>query len=442
MKKLLSIILMIMVLMASFSFTADALYNEYLENELYSECAILVCTDNNEVIFAKEPDKQTKPASLTKVVTALVVLDELKDLSEVYTVPQGCIDELMGTNSSLGGLKAGEQYAIYNLLCCLLVHSANDAATTLAYRITGDDRQAFVDKMNAKVEELGCTNSHFMNVHGLDDDDQYTSARDMSIIFAKAMENPVFAEIVAMPSYILPESNMQKERKIATTNFTILPGYKDYYCPNEIGGKTGTTSGAGHNLVSAATKNGYNYVCVAMGAPKEDFDNDYVDENGAFLDTKAMYDWAYDNLRLVSIASASKIVGEVKVKYGKSADHVTLCPSENSLGLMPKGVTADSLLIIVDEKSAPEVVNAPLKKGDYICKGEVMYADNSVAEIDLVASQDVKRSYFAYFIGELSTWVSSKAFKQGAVIVFVVLIAVVLLGYMVSAKNKKSKKKS
>ena len=436
MKKFLSIILITFLLLtAVFCVPAGAYYNEYLENDLYAECAILLCTDNNEVIFSKSSNKQVKPASLTKVITATVVLNECKDLEELYTIPESCITELSGTGSSVSGFKAGEQVSIYNLLCALLIQSANDAATALATYVTGTDRQAFVDKMNALAEELGCTNSHFVNVHGLDDDDQYVSATDMATFFQNAMKNETFAEIVAKTSYTLPETNMQKERKILTTNFTLSAGYKEYYCKYSIGGKTGSTSGAGHCLVSAATNDGYNYIAVALNAIKEDLDGDGVDENGSFIDVKAMYDWAFDNLRLVPVARSAKIVGEVSVKYGKNADHVSLCPAEDAFALLPTGNDEDSLLVLVKSDTLPDVVKAPVKKGDVICKGEVYYANDVVAEIDLVASEDVSRSFASYFATLAENIASSATYKIIFLFVFLLLVVVIIL-FVLRLRNK------
>lgn len=440
MKKLSSSLLIFIILaLTVFGTGAGAVYNDRLENELYSDCALLLCTDNNEIIFSKNINKQTKPASLTKVVTALVVLSQCSNMDEVYTIPESCIRELDGTGSSLGGHKAGEQVRIYDLLCNMLIHSANEAATALATYVTGNDRQAFVDKMNALAQELGCTNSHFMNVHGLDDEDQYVSAMDMATFFKAAMENSVFAEIVAKSEYMMPETNMNKERKITTTNFTMMPGYKDYFCKYSTGGKTGTTSGAGHCLVSGASNNGYNYICVALNSVKEDLDGDNVDENGAFVDTKAMYDWAFTNLRLVPIASTAKIVGEVPVKYGKGTDYVTLCPGENAYGLMPRGVDENSVLIQVKEDTLPKSLSAPVKKGEKICRGQVYYANDVVSEIDLVASSEVKRSFISGILSAAERLVDSPYFRLLAVVI--IAIPLLIIGLSFYARSKKRKKR-
>ena len=238
-KKIISLAIALITILTLFNIFAFADYNEYLENELYSDSAVLICTDNDEVIFQKNMNKQSKPASMTKVITASVVLENCSDLTQVVTVPESCIRELDGTGSSMSGLKIGETITVYDLLCCLLIPSANDAATILANFITGDDRQAFVDKMNALAESLGCVNSHFMNVHGLDDDDQYTTPCDMAKFLKNAMQYSVFEEISGMLNYTLPESNLQKERTINSTNYTLNKAYKDYYCPYSKGGKRG-----------------------------------------------------------------------------------------------------------------------------------------------------------------------------------------------------------
>lgn len=438
MKKLIAILLSLTAIFSAFfAVPAEAIYNNLIDSEFHSDCFLLLCTDNDEILFAKDKNKQSRPASLTKVITATIVLENCKDTSEMVTVPEACITELEGTGSSLGGLMPGEVMSVYDLLCCLLIHSANDAATTLAYYITGDNRQAFIDKMNALAEELGCTNSHFVNVHGLDDDDQYTTVADMAVFFKHAMQYSVFEEIIQMSEYQLPATNKQQARTIRTTNFTLLPGYKDYHIRYSKGGKTGSTSLAGSNLVMGASHNGYNFIAVAMNAEKKDFDNDGVDENGAFLDCKLMVDWAFENLRLVSIAESAKTVGEIPVTFAKGTDFVTLSASESSFSLMPKDIEPSSLLIRIDPETMPDHLTAPVKKGEKVCEGIVLHSGEEIARIDLVASTDIKRSFIAGVMAKLGSVFSSPLFKllAIAVIVFIIVVAIV-------TKRKMKKKKS
>lgn len=437
MKRFLSLLCAAAILFSVFCLPSHATYNDYIEDKFYSDCFILVCTDNNEIIFAQNINKQTKPASLTKIVTASVILENIHDLQQIVTVPQHCLDELVGTGSSTGGLKAGETYTVYNLLCCLLISSANDAATVLADYLTGENREEFIDKMNALADSLGCTNSHFVNVHGLDDEDQYTSASDMALLLKNAMSYSTFAEISSMLSYDLPASNMQEERTIRTTNYTLSSAYKDYYNKYINGGKTGNTSGAGHCLAVSASNNGYNYIAVAMNAPQEDVDDDGYTENGSFMDCRMMLDWAFSNLSLVSIADAAKIVAEVPVRFGKSVDFVTLCPSSSAYSLMPKGVSSGSLLVRVKEGSVPDHVTAPIKKGEYICDGEVLYADEVIAEIELVASAEIKRSFFSFFGTLFLDLFSSPQFKLFAILVFIAIIIIIVMKKTGVLKSKK-----
>ena len=237
MKKLLSV-LFIAAFLASYIFCvpSSAAYNDYLNKTTYSDCLFLMSSDNNEVIFDKNAGMQTAPASLTKIVTAIVVLENCPDLNATVTVTEQCIRELDGTGSSLGGLKAGEQLSIYNLLCCLMLASANEAATVLANHVTNGDREKFVAMMNETAERLGCVNSHFVNPHGLDHEDQYVTARDVATFLLYAMEFPAFAEIVGRTKYTLPETNLQKERNLYNTNNLLNRAYADYYCEYEKGG--------------------------------------------------------------------------------------------------------------------------------------------------------------------------------------------------------------
>ncbi len=427
MKKILSILLTAVLFVSMFGFTnANAAYDEVMKSmELYSDCILLVSTDNNEVIFSKNANKQSAPASLTKVITSIVVLENCSDLNAIVTVPESCIRELDGTGSSMGGIKPGEQLSVYNLLSYLLLVSANEAATTLADYISGGDRAKFISMMNEVAERLGCTNSHFENPHGLDHDNQYVTATDMAKFITHAMTFPAFEEIVGRTSYVLPETNMQQSRTIHSTNYMLNSAYKDYYCKYVRGGKTGSTSNAGRCFVAVASKDGYNYVAVALDSPFGDVDNDGVSENGTFLDCKEMFEWTFSNIELVAIADTTRVVGEVPVKYAKSVDYITLSPAETVYSLVPKGTDSGSLLVeLVD---APEAIKAPVRKGDIICKGRVLYAGEVIKEIDLVSNIDAKISIFAFLGSTAKAVLSSWIFRIAAIAVIVALIIFILM---------------
>lgn len=428
MKRLLSIILTAAVLCGIFCLPSDAAYDSAMEGEtFYSDCLLLVSADNGEVIFEKNARKQTPPASLTKVITSIVVLENCEDLNTTVTVSESNIRELDGTGSSLGGLKAGEQLSVYDLLCCMLMQSANEAATTLADFISNGDREKFVSMMNEVAEKLGCTNSHFVNPHGLDDENQYVTAEDMAKFLTRAMEFPAFSEIVARLSYTLPKTNLQEERIIRTTNNMLNSAYKDYYCKYVKGGKTGSTSVAGRCVVEFASKDGYNYIGVALNSVFEDIDKDGVEENGSFIDCKTMFEWAFENIELVAISDTNQIVAQVPIKYAKSTDYLTLSPQETVYSLVPVGTDSGSLLVEPIEGTVPESVKAPVKKGDVICKGRVLYAGETIKEINLVASRDVQRNFFSFLGSIAKSLLSSWLFKIVALAVIVVLIVLLFM---------------
>ena len=425
MKKILSILLTAAVLVSCFCFTnANAAYDDVMESmQLYSDCLLLVSTDNDEVIFAKNANKQTAPASLTKVITAIVVLENCTNLEAVVTVPESCIRELDGTGSSMGGIQPGEQLSVCNLLSYMMLVSANEAATTLADYISGGDRAKFISMMNEVAERLGCINSHFENPHGLDHDNQYVTATDMAKFITHAMSFPAFEEIVGRTSYTLPETNMQQSRTIHSTNYMLNSAYKDYYCKYVKGGKTGSTSGAGRCFVAYASKDGYNYVAVALDSPFGDVDNDGVNENGSFLDCKEMLEWTFKNIELVAIADTTRVVGEISVRYAKDTDYITLSPAETVYSLVPKGTDSGSLLVeLVD---APEAINAPVKKGEIICKGKVLYAGEVIREIDLVSNMDAKISIFSFIGSTAKSLLSSWYFRIAAVLIIVFLLILI-----------------
>ncbi|MBR2730697.1 MAG: D-alanyl-D-alanine carboxypeptidase [Clostridia bacterium] len=424
MKRLLCFLAAAVMLAAAARLPAHADYHEYIDKEieLHADCVYLAGADNGEVLYEKNAGKQTHPASLTKLVTAIVVLDHCENLNEMVTVPESCLTELSNTGSSLGGLKAGETLSIYDLLCCLLLQSANEAATTLADYVTNGDRPQFIRMMNETAQALGCTDSNFVNPHGLDDDDQYVTAKDTATLLLHAMGYPAFSEITSMPFYKLPATNLQKERTIINTNHMLKKNYADYYLPYINGGKTGTTSIAGHCVAVTASKGGYNYVCVVLNAIMEDLDNDHVDENGAFIDAKALLEWAFDNLELKQICDPDQIVAQVPIEFGAGRDMLGLSPAEAIYSLVPKGVGSGSLLIDPLADTLPSSVKAPIKKGDPVASARVLYAQEEIHRIDLVASADVKLSVFALIGSSARKLLSSWIFRFFAIAVIIALI--------------------
>lgn len=269
-------------------------YTQAPEDTLTSEIALVADLNEDKIIFTKNADTETSPASLTKIVTASLILREYGDrLGTTYvTVPEEAIRPFRGTIASVVPLKAGETLTMLDLLHCILLPSACDAANVIAYYYGGGDPQPFVDAMNAYVDSIGCTNTHFMNAHGLDAKGQYTTAQDMYIITKEALNIPGFSAIVSKSSYTLSKNGPDLQRKISTTNALICKD-SPYYFPYAKGVKTGSTSKAGRCLITTAEKDGFRYLSITMKAPFNAWETDKEKIFASQIDGLHLLQWAF-----------------------------------------------------------------------------------------------------------------------------------------------------
>lgn len=434
MRKSIILFFSMIILISSLTIGANASYNKELEskaNILYMESL-----DNGTVIFNKNSNIKTAPASLTKMVTALVVIDKCKNYDEVIVTPRVVIRSLDGTNSSNAAIKVGEELTVDELMHLMLVKSANDAAAILAYHFGGDNTENFIKDMNAYAKKIGCKNTHFENPHGLDEEGHYTTAEDLAKITKHGLKNKKFKELTSTLIYYLPPTNKRPEKtRFATTNMLVSPhAPHHYYYKYAKGVKTGTTDNAGACLISTATKNGYSYICVAMQAPIGG--KTYKDYNFAFAESKNAYKWTFQNIKLKVVADPTDVVTDVKVDLSKKVDHVRLIPKEEVSALVPAKVDSTGILIEPIKESIPKNVQAPIEKGEKIGKARVMYAGEKICEIDLVAGDSVKRSY-TKFIGYLF----KKIFKSTIGKIVSILVILFLIFYIVVSVMYHKKKK-
>ena len=424
--------MLILTLISSFlTVNSQALYNSSVE--LNADIDLLASLDDGTVLISKNADKRTPPASLTKIVTATLVLKNCADLDEIVEADDASIQEISGTGSSNADIKAGEKLSIKNLLYCLLVQSANEAANILATRVAGS-MDAFVKMMNEYVREIGCKNTNFVNCHGLDDEKQFTTANDMLKITLKALEYPVFKEITGTAKYTVPKTNMSGERYLYTTNWMMNEGHPSYYYEYVSGVKTGTTSRAGRCIVSTASKDGYNYIGIVMGAK-----NDDSDDNEALLECKKLFKWAFENIRLSNVVSSTTTVTVVDVDLSWDTDHVRLVPKEDMSLLVPSGNDAGSVMVRVIESETPKKIDAPVRQGDIIGKAQVLYADEEIATVDLVAAETINRSGFLWFLSIVKKLLSSAVFKLILFVVIAILAAYIVL--LIRYKKRKKRRR-
>ena len=393
-----------------------------------SESISLINLDLNTVVYEKNPNQRRGPASVTKIMTYIVAVENVSDLKgTVVNVKDETLDSLLGTGSSLSGLRAGDRLTVYELLHCLMIPSGNDAALVLADYVGSGDISKFVTLMNQKAEELGCSNTHFMNPHGLPEYNHYTTSNDMANIVKYAMTLPYFSEITnQVVSTIIGE-----DRPLVTTNRLIdkVRG-GDYYYKYAKGIKTGhADETTGYCLVSTAANDGYTYLCVALGAPND---------GGAEIDSKNLYRWAFNSLEIKQIMNSETPIGEVKVKYAWNKDSMMLTTQGSLSTILPVSVSSSSIEVITD---IPDSVNAPISAGQKIGTATLRYANQDLETVDLLASEDIPINYFIFFIDIINALATSKWFIISIVIVLVLLVVYILLATRYN-KIKKIKKRN
>ena len=246
--------------------------------EIAAQGAILYDVTHDNFIFEKNADKQFPPASITKVLTALLVLEHAK-LTDTVTYSKTAVTNLESGAVTLQ-LQEGDKVSVKDSLYGLMLKSANEVANGLAEHV-GGSLKGFSTMMNAKAKELGCTNSNFVNPNGLNNSEHYTTARDMARITAEAFKNETFREITSTASYKFPATKAAKARMISMGHKMIYKSNASYYS-GILGGKTGYTSKAGNTLVTCVERDGVRMVAVILKS------------NGThYTDTKALFDYGF-----------------------------------------------------------------------------------------------------------------------------------------------------
>ena len=257
---------------------AKAAADAIAKPEISSEAGILYDVTNGRVLFEKNADEKLAPASTTKLMTALLVLEKAK-LDDKVTFSKTAVTDLESGAVKIG-LVEGDQVAVKDCLYALLLKSANEVANGLAEHVSGSI-SGFSELMNTRARELGCTNTHFVNPNGLNSDEQYTTCRDMAKIAAAAFANQTLCEIDSTLSYQFPATKAASARTITPGHKMLYPKDSRYYA-GIVGGKTGYTSKAGNTLVTCVEKDGVRMVAVVLKS-----------RSTHYADTKLMLDYGY-----------------------------------------------------------------------------------------------------------------------------------------------------
>ena len=431
MKKLqfFSIFLVVALLAGLLSTTAIAAPEESdtFENlTISAKAALLVDGSTGQVLLQQDAHEQLYPASLTKCMTTLLVLQAVDEgtlsLDQTITASQTAINMLTDDSSS-AGIQAGEQLTVEQLLYCVMVQSANEACYILAEAVSGSV-DAFVEEMNAEAERLGCKDTHFVNPCGLHDPEHYTSAWDMYLIVKEAMNYSMFMTLANTKTYTLPATNLSEERTFHTTNGLIDRWrYTEYIYPYAQGIKTGHTSNAGYCLVSYAEQGSRSLIGVVLGAQA-------VTENGSttiqsFSEMRRMFEWGFSSFTSTTILDHASLIEEIPVTLSRQTNYVSLHPSEDVTVLLPSNVAAEDLVQEVTLDS--ESVEAPVTAGQKL--GTITVSDSSgnvYTTTDLVAANDVSASQVLTLLHRIQVLFANPLVKILAVVIAVAVIFLIV----------------
>lgn len=334
--------------------------------------AILIEAESGRVVYEKDADTRRSMASTTKIMTAIVALEN-GDLDMPIKIPKAAV----GIEGSSVYLIENETLTLRELLYALMLRSANDAATAIAIAL-GGSVEGFADMMNDKANELGLKDTHFENPHGLDSPEHYTTARELAIITAEALKNDAFRQIVSTQKMTLPLAN-QPDRRLVVNHNRLLRTYDG--C---IGVKTGFTKKTGRCLVSAAEREGVTLIAVTLNAP-----NDWNDH-------KKMLDYGFSRLKRVEI-SGDGICGYVPT-VGSTVDQLFYGAVGSTSVVLDND--ADSLRVVIE---LLRFYFAPVKTGDIIGRAVFYDGNKEVASLPIEALSDApkrkeKMSFFKWLI--------------------------------------------
>jgi len=351
------------------------------ELKVEAEAAIIAEPTTGKIIYETESEEQKYPASVTKILTAILVLENCK-LDDVATCSQTALSNIPSAYV-VAPLMVGEEMRVEDLLYALMLKSANDAAYVLAEHV-GKTTEGFSEMMNNKAKEIGCKGTHFVNPNGVHSDDHYTTAYDMYLIAKYAMQNEEFRKIVSTEEYTLPATNKYTatDRVMKNTNYFLNKNSK-FYNENVKGIKTGTTTQAGNCLVTDFEKDGIEFIAVILGAKTSD---------SKFTETEKMLDYAYENYEFTKMHDKDDVIRTVEIKKAtKDTKDLVLLIDDTVEVLKKKEISKDD---ITPDIKINDNLEAPISKGQEI--GTITYKVEDIEySAKLIAGRDVvKKTYY------------------------------------------------
>lgn len=381
--------------------------------ETLSPSVILMEESTGTILYEKNMDEAHYPASITKIMTTLLALEN-GNLSDMVTFSDDAINNTEGSGIARD---YGEQMTLEQCLYGVMLESANECAYAVAEHV-GGTVENFVDMMNAKAKELGCTNTHFANPHGLQDENHYTTAHDMALIAQAAYQNETFRIIIGTKMYTIPPTNKHAEETVLRNHHDMLCTYhnanRKYLYPYCVGGKTGYTATANSTLVTYAEKDGMTLICVVMNTQSPN----------QFIDTVNLFDYAFDNFQVLNVAeNDTNYSAETTVDNGNLdniAPFVEL--DKDAVIVLPKTAEfSDTSSSVEYNDSDPEIAGSIT----------YTYAGRNVGKADIKTTGVVVEGYaFDNESTEEEEQEAVSTVQVKPIVVVLLIVAVILLGVL------------
>ncbi len=403
-----------------------------------ASAAILMDTKTGDVYYDYNADQSCPPASTTKIMTALLVIEAIENgqfsLDDSVAAYDDCRYGMDDDSSNASpAIEPGEILSVRDLLYCAMLVSANEACNILA-EYTAGSISDFVSRMNERASALGCTNTHFSNPSGLEDSNHYSTARDMALIAREAVSHDQFVSLCSASSYTVGATNLHDSRSLKNTNAFVNPD-SSYYDSDVYGVKTGYFEAAGGCLVSAIDKDDTDLIAVILGGTIND------EEDRRYDDTAALFDWLYNNYSYHQVLSSTDSVIKVPVTLATS-DTVAGRPDTSISVLLPNDFDMDSLeyeYVIYSERDATPLI-APVSAGTILGEVTVSAGGRVFGTVNIVATNTAELSKSVYLKNSIKSILQQPIVHKLLVILIIVVALYLILSFLYVVQHSRYKR--
>lgn len=437
-------------------------YNLYDTDKLYSESVFMVNLNTNIVVCSKNPDEKMIPASIAKIMTALVCFEKITDFTQVVECPYACFNEFWEDNpnfqgASTAGIATKQDNLTYkDCLYALMLASGCEASNIIAYNVAGDI-PTFVDMMNETAQKIGCKNTHFTNAHGLYEKENYTSAKDMYLITRYAIDTyPEFKKICETVSYDMPSNKSNPSGYTVYHTNQMMKTNTNYYYEGVKGVKTGSIheyfeynsetkkwekvkSKGVRTLVTICEKDNFSYLLVTLGAPYYDEDGKAPKQQYPYVDHKNLYDWAFSEFEYARVIQKNELIMNAPVDMGEDTDEIGLVTNGEYFTLLPKMEGAQSIVQTI--KPTVEMMTAPIEKGTYVADMQLVMGNEVVATIPLITERYVAVDQSELYRRRIEGIIKSPQFIIAAAAVAALIIAIIVIKIVIKNKKKEQRRR-